>query len=57
MTPTQRWGYLGGVRGKELGCQCRRHKRCGFNRWVREIPRRRIWQLIPVFLPGKIPWI
>ena len=29
------------------------HHRCGFNSWVGKIPRRRQWQLIPVFFPGK----
>ena len=24
--------------GKEFACQCRRHKRCGFDPWVREDP-------------------
>ena len=28
-------------------------RRCGFNLWVRKIPRRTIWQPTPVFLPGK----
>ena len=31
--------------------QCRRHRRCGFDSWVRKIPWRRAWQPIPVFLP------
>ena len=26
----QNWGFPGGVRGKEIACQWRRHKRCGF---------------------------
>ena len=43
----------GGVNGKESACQCRRHKRCGFNPWVRKIPWRRAWQSISVFLPGE----
>jgi len=30
--------------------QCRRG---GFDPWVRKIPWRREWQLIPVFLPGE----
>ena len=34
-------------------CQCRRHKRSGFNPWVRKIPWRRKWQSTSVFLPGK----
>ena len=36
--------YPGGARGKEHTCQCRRHKRHGFNFWVRKIPWRRKWQ-------------
>ena len=39
--------------GKELAYQCRRHKRCRFNSWVRKIPWRRAWQPSPVFLPGE----
>ena len=34
-------------------CQCRRHKRCRFDSWVRKITQRRKWQPTPVFLPGK----
>ena len=30
-----------------------RHKRCGFNPWVRKILWRRAWLPTPVFLPGK----
>jgi len=30
---------------KDPTCQCRRHKRCGFDPW------RRAWQPTPVFLP------
>ena len=37
--------------GQESACQCRRHKRHGFDLWVRKIPWRRKWQLTPVFLP------
>jgi len=38
--------------GKESACQCRRHRRCRFNPWVRKIPwRSRKWQPTPVFLP------
>ena len=32
---------MGGASGKELACQCRRRKRCGFDPWVRKIPWRR----------------
>ena len=47
------WGFPGGISGKESVCQCRRHKRHGFNPWVGKIPWRRKWQPAPVFLPGK----
>ena len=39
--------------GKESTCQCRRHRRCGFNPWVGKILWSRKWQPTPVFLPGK----
>ena len=45
--------FSGGTSGKEPGCQCRRHKRCGFDPWVGKIPQRRKWQPTYVFLPGK----
>ena len=39
---------------KESTCQCRRHKRRGFNPWVEKmIPWSRKWLLTPVFSPGK----
>ena len=46
-------GFPGGANGKEPACQCRRHKRHGFNPWVRKIPWRRAWQPTPVFLLGE----
>ena len=39
--------------GKEPTCQCRKHKGCEFDTWVRKIPWRRARQLTPVFLPGE----
>ena len=39
--------------GKVSTCQCRRHRRCGFDPWVRKVLWRRKWQPTPVFLPGK----
>ena len=39
--------------GKKPTCQCKRHKRHGFDPWVGKIPWRRKWQPTPVFLPGK----
>ena len=47
------WGFAGGASGKEPACQCRNHKRCGFNPWVGKIPWRRTWQPTPVFLSGE----
>ena len=44
-------GFPGGASGKELACQCRRHRRRRFDPWVRKIPRRRKWQ--QVSLPGE----
>ena len=42
-----------GTSGKESTCQCRRHKRCGFDARVGKIPWRRKWQPTPGFSPGK----
>ena len=39
--------------GKELACQCRRLRRCGFDPWVGKILGSRKWQPTPGFLPGK----
>ena len=45
--------FPGGPSGKEPACQCRGHKRHGFNPWVRKIPWRRKWQSTLVFLSGE----
>ena len=45
--------FPGGISGKETACQCRRHKRHGFDPWVRKIPWRRVWQPTPVLLSGE----
>ena len=45
--------FPGGASGKEPRCQSERHKKRGFNPWIRKIPWRRAWQLTPVFLPGE----
>ena len=42
-----------GASGKEVACQCRRHKRHGFDPWVGKISWRRKWQPTPVSLLGK----
>ena len=44
--------FPGGASGKEPTCQCRRHKRHGFDPWVGKIPWRRAWQPTLV-LPGE----
>ena len=42
-------GFPTWLSGMESACECR----CGFNPWIRKIPRRRKWQPTAVFLPGK----
>ena len=39
--------------GKESACQCRRHRRRGFDPWDGKISWRRKWQSTPGFLLGK----
>ena len=46
-------GFPSDTSSKEPPCQCKRHKRCGFDPWVGKIPWRRAWQPNPVFLPGE----
>ena len=46
-------GFTGDASSKEPSCECRRHKRCGFDPWVGKIPWRRAQQPILVFLPGE----
>ena len=50
------WDFPGGANGKEPTCQCRRHKRRGFDPWVRKISWRKARQPTPGFLPGESPW-
>ena len=45
---------LSGASGKEHACQFRRHKRCVFDPWIRNIPWRRARQPTPV-LAWRIP--
>ena len=50
-------GFPGDASRKEPTCQCRRHRRRGFDPWVGKIPwRRRIRQPIPIFWPRESPW-
>ena len=46
------WGCPRWLSGKEPHCQCRRHKRRGFDPWVGKIPWRK-WQPTAVLLPGE----
>ena len=41
------------IPGLESACQCRRHKRRGFDPWMGKIPWRRAWQPTSVFSPGR----
>ena len=45
--------FLRWFSGYRVHQQCRRHRRCGFDPWVRKIPWRRARQPTPVFLPGE----
>ena len=54
MNETHSRGFPGGTRGKELACQCRRHKRYEFDPWVGKILWRMTWQLTPIFLPREL---
>ena len=47
------WGLPWWLSGKEPTCQCRGHKRLGFDPWVRKIPWRKKWQPTPVIWPGE----
>ena len=46
-------GFLRQHSGKESACQCRRHRRHGFDPWAGMILWRKKWQPTPVFLQGK----
>ena len=46
-------GLSDGPSGKNPTCQYRRHKRRGFDPWIRKVPWRRAWQPTPVFFPGE----
>ena len=48
-----RWGFPGGLSGKNFACQCRSCRRWRFDPWIRKIPWRRKWQPTPVFLLGE----
>ena len=46
-------GLLWWLSGKESACQCRRHRRGGFNPWVGKILSRRKWKPTLEFFTGK----
>ena len=48
-----RWGFPGGAVVKNPTCQCRKHRRLGFDPWVGKIPWSWKWQPAPGFVPGK----
>ena len=50
---TELKGLPGSLGGKESACQCRRHRRHGFDSRVGKIPWSSKWQRAPEFLPGK----
>ena len=50
-----KWAFQVALVAKNTPCQCRRHKRCGFDPWVRKIPWRKAWQPTSI-LPWRIPW-
>ena len=46
-------GFPGGASGKEPTCQYRRHKRCGFDPWVRKMSLEEGMITHSIFLPGE----
>ena len=48
--------FPGGSDGKESTCQCRRHRRHGFDPWIRKIPWRRELATHSSILTWRIPW-
>ena len=57
MIPIKFKGFPGGSRGKEPSCQYRRHKRLGFDPWVRKIPLEENMATKSSNVAGRIPWI
>ena len=45
-----------GTSGKEPTCQCRRHKRPGFDPWVRKIPLEKWMTVFSSILAWRTPW-
>ena len=53
MVPLPVWGFPGSTSGEESACQCRGHKRHGFDPWARKIPGEGNGNLFRLFLPGE----
>ena len=51
------WGLPRWYSGKDTACQCRRHRRHGFQPWVGKIAWRRKWQVHSNILAWRIPWV
>ena len=49
-------GFPSGTSDKESTCQCRRHKKLGFDPWIRKIPWRRAMVAHSSILAQRIPW-
>ena len=49
-------GFPGGASGKEAASQCRRHKRCRFDPWVRKVPLEEGVATHSHILAWRIPW-
>ena len=49
-------GFLGGTSGKEPTCQCRRHKRHGFDPWIGRLPLEEGMAIHSSVLFQRIPW-
>ena len=49
--------FPGGASGKQPACQCRIHKRHGFDLWVRKIPLGEGMATHSRILAWRIPWI
>ena len=50
---THSLGFPDGASDRRPACQHRRHKRYGFNPWLRKFPQKRSWKPTPVFFPGE----
>ena len=50
------WGFLGGTSGKEPSCQCRSHRRHGFDPWVGNDPLEEGMAVHSSILAWRIPW-